>query len=133
MAFSLKAFKDKYEGRRVSGYSASGGQCVDLCRQYMKERWGNPYLVPRGNAETWFANASTSRWTKVRYLRGRRPPQGAIVCFRVGEFGHVAIAVGGSTVDVLQSFDQNWSRRRICTREAHRYTSHGVVGWLIKR
>lgn len=78
----------------------------------------------------WYS-ADVSKWRKVSWEHGRIPPEGSLVIFNTGTYGHVAIARAGSTDDSLRSFDQNWSEPRRCTLESHRYTSHGVLGWLI--
>jgi surface antigen len=130
-------------GKRINGYSENGGQCVDEARDYMKDVWGvNPYdMVKAGNAKHFLNNANTK---KVRVIRrkangqvdppyaAKNPPKGSILVTDSGRFGHVAV-VESSNSDYANTIDQNWSKKHRVTRERHRYTSHGVIGWIIKR
>lgn len=136
MTISMTAFMTKYNGKRINGYSTKGGQCVDETRQFMAECFGwsrNKIYdaVPPGNAETWFANADTKFFTKVRYKSGLIVPGYAIVVMKHGVYGHVFPAKFKSDKVKILSFDQNWSSYRRCAMEAHSYRE--VIGWLIRR
>jgi len=139
MSLTLAEFVTKYDGKRVSGYSESGGQCVDLVRTFLKDQTGDPYYgipaVP-GGAKDMFAKADPRKWRKVKNTPPGVPPAGAIVVFDAhpgNSYGHVAIALRRSDAHNVQSFDQNWSRYRRCTKEWHRYERDRVIGWLIRR
>lgn len=134
MTLTLGETIKEYDGKTVSGYSNEGGQCGDLARTWVKNLTGDPYygLPPTGNAgvrQFWYS-ADVKRWRKVAYEHGRVPASGALIIFDVGVYGHVGIAIPGSSLDVARSFDQNWSTRHICAKESHRYTAHGCLGWL---
>lgn len=130
---SVKRFIEKYDGKSVDT-----GQCVALVRRYLKEVLGlDEYAIPPvGGAKEMYAKAPTRKFRKVKYTGENRPPSGAIVVFdgHAGNpYGHVAIARAGSTKHEHNTFDQNWSRYRRCSRERHRARRDRVIGWLIRR
>jgi hypothetical protein len=135
----VSRFVRRYDGKRIDGYSRSGGQCVDAVRQFMAETfgWSRSKIynaVPPGNAKTFFANANPKYFRKVKNTPDYVPPVGAIGVYgsSMGNgYGHVVIVREDSTKRLLKSFDQNYSLYRKCAREAHRYS--GCIGFLIKR
>lgn len=135
MALSLNDFVKKYNGKTVSGYSNEGGQCGDLARTWVKNKTGDPYygLPPTGSAgvRQFYYNCDLKKWRKIAYEHGRVPPAGALLIHDVGTYGHVGIVLDGSTLDYARVFDQNWSVYHKCTKDTHRYTSTGVLGWLV--
>lgn len=135
MAISLNDFRRKHKGRRVSGYTSRGGQCVDLARAWVENLTCNAYKgLPRVIAAKEMFDAADARvWRKVRNSPQGVPPVGAVVVFARGRWGHVAIARAGCTTTKLLTFDQNWSVSQRCTDETHGYTAEKVIGWLIKR
>lgn len=132
----LVSFRRKWLGKRINGYSANGGQCVDECRQWLAEAfgWSRSKIykaIPPGNAETWFKNASTTYFRKIKNTPSGKPPEGAIVVLSHGRYGHVFVAKAGCTTTKMYSLDQNWSIARRVTDEAHRYSE--CIGWLVVR
>jgi hypothetical protein len=150
MGLSLLKFREKWKGRRCSGYTDKGGQCIDIVREWLRNRFGNPYhgIPSVGAASQMYARASTTKWRKVPYRRhadgwwkgpdGRpfRPPNGSILVYAGHEgniYGHVAIVRRSPDGHNSETFDQNWSRYQRCTDEIHRHARDRVIGCLIPR
>jgi hypothetical protein len=135
LSTQLKSFIKKWEGQKPSGYTASGGQCICLVRHWLKIYTGDAYSIPRVlAAKDMYSAASSRKWRKVRYKHGEIPPVGSIVVFDDhpgNQWGHVAIARGGSNKWEFHTFDANWSHYRLASTENHRPQRDRVTGWLI--
>lgn len=131
----LVAFRRKWRGRRINGYSEDGGQCVDEVRQWMAEGFGwsraKIYAaIPPGDAKTFFSNASSKYFKKVRNTPRGIPPEGSIAVLDHGKHGHVMVVKGGyNTTTRMYTLDQNWSAYHRVADEAHGYAE--CIGWLI--
>lgn len=134
---TLDAFRKRWLGKALDWWSSSPKpQCVDLVREWMHRGLGiskaDMYrAIPRGDAKTFYKNASSKFFSKVAYRKGRVPPKGAIVVWNHGKYGHVAIAKKKCTTDRMRTLDQNWSIDHRVTDEAHRYVD--CIGWLVRR
>jgi CHAP domain len=146
MAFSATRyarFKNMSRGRRISGWSRSGGQCVDYVRRFIQVvlgcRTNTIDWIARGNAVDFFKNASPKHFKKVKNTANNYPPEGAIVVIehtdsQGNKYGHILTADKGCTKTRLYGFSQNWTRHRLCFEEGHRHYSEPnfkVLGWLI--
>lgn len=139
MGFSLADFIKQNDGKRVSGYSSSGGQCVDLMRKFLKEFRGDPYYgIPRTGtqgAEAIWELADRDLWSSHGRASGFVPIRNALVIWRGhgdNSYGHVAITRDGSTASALYTFDQNFSLYRRCARERHP-VDRTVIGYLVAK
>ena len=136
---SPEQFIKKYQGKTISGWSNSGGQCVDAVRQVMRETMGisgtTLQAISGGNAHDFFNNASTKYFHKTSggYVR-RTPnlivPEWAIVVLNHGFYGHVFMSFKGSTHNLIRGWGQNWTRVRHCDYEAHGLSE--VIGILTR-
>lgn len=132
------AFEKKWLNKKCPavGWSRTGGQCVDMVRQYMLEVLRIPrsklfVAVPGSNAEDFFKNASTTYFKKVRNSPSLIPEDGWIAVFSHGVFGHVAVTRTKCTNHLIRSFDQNWSIPRRCSFEGHGYGE--IIGFLVPK
>jgi len=138
MALTLSQFISKYNGDCgvCTPAGSACGQCVALFRRWVANICGGnaKYGIPTVTyAEEIFGAASSSKWLKIKNTATNAPKAGDIVVWYGpgSKAGHVAIARGSCTRNALYTFDQNWSRRRCCTKETHDYDN--VIGWLRKR
>lgn len=151
MAFSsarYAAFKTKWRGKRINGWSASGGQCTDAVRRYIQEVLGcktNTFdWIGAGNAVDFYRLASTRHFRKIAnsvtslnhpiegdIVVAHRRSQGADGVWR--DYGHVFIAEKDCTGYYLRGFGQNWTRYRLCDFEYHPHyldSNWTVIGWV---
>jgi len=138
-SFSLAGFITRYDGRRVSGYSSSGGQCVDLMRRYLLERFGSAWHGIPGTgtngAESIWDVCDTDIWSKHGRASGFIPQRNALLIMRAhgdNSYGHVAIVRDDSTANSIYTFDQNFSRYRRCSRERHP-VDRSIIGYLVAK
>lgn len=133
---TLESFVSKYNGKYVDYDGKWGCQCVDLLRQYLKERLGlDPYCLPTvAYAKEIYTkfNPNNKYFVKVANNPTNVPDKGDIVIwgphpFVTGWAGHVAIFTNGD-VNSLITFDQNWGNPSYCRLVRHSY--RGVLGWL---
>jgi hypothetical protein len=121
---SLAEFITKYDGKTISGYTDSGGQCIDEVRRWIQWMIGNAYHgIPNvSDAEDMWKLADTRYWEKHSARSLYVPKRNGILVMkgRVGQpHGHVAVIRDGSTLHDTYTFDQNWSLTRRCARERH--------------
>jgi hypothetical protein len=119
--------------RHVTSPHGLGGECVDLI-----ELWAlvlGAAAIP-GNAVDLGALADKAQWAWTANGPTNAPPAGAIVVWGpwpaegIGRNGHTAVALLGSTMDLL-TLDQNWPTGAPVTVNLHDYG--GVQGWLVRR
>lgn len=130
---SLDEFIAKYNGKQVEYHSYNPNakfQCVDLVNQYIVEVLHLEPLIGT-NAKDFPEKINKDHFEWIPNTPDGKPQEGDIPIWngRVGGgAGHIAIALKGSTINTLKSFDQNWSKPLYCTLESHTYTN--VRGWL---
>lgn len=138
---SPEQFIKKWEGREISGWSRTGGQCTDMMREMMLETMGidRAHLftaIAAGDAHDVWTNANPNYFHKVSggYIR-RTPgfviPEWAICVLNHGYYGHVFMAFKGSTHQLIRGWGQNWTHARRCDYEAHGLTE--LIGILERR
>lgn len=129
---TLQQFKDKWLSKQleVAGSSGAKYQCVDLVNGYFRDVLNLP-IIEWTNAKDFPEKADKSLFDWIPYTPDAIPQEGDVPVWngRVGAgAGHIAVALKGSTINNLKSFDQNWSKPLYCTTESHTYTN--VRGWL---
>lgn len=140
-------FRNNVRNRKVSGWSASGGQCTDYIRRFIQVVLGCKSntldWIAGGDARTFFDGMSAKHFRKVRNTANNFPPEGAIVVAehssrgsdgKMHNFGHVFTALKGCTPTRLYGFGQNWTKYRLCYEEGHMHyvdTNWRVIGWGI--
>jgi len=133
---TLKQFQTNTLGKTISGWSRTGGQCVDYVRKYIQLCLiGNTTdrtlgWISGGNAHDFFHNANPKYFKKIRNSPTYVPKPGTIVVLNHGTYGHVFIIRGDvkSTVRLMYTIEQNWSWPRHVTKEAHRFVE--LIGFL---
>jgi surface antigen len=115
--------------KQTLGTKVGDGQCVAFVRTYLNRVKGLPWnAVPSGSdAEEWWANAPSSKFRKIT---GGIPYEGAILCLRVGEFGHVAVVRKGATAESIPVVEANWAVKLHVTYGRHRNRN---IRWLFPR
>lgn len=128
MAETSLAFAFRYIGQFVGD-----GQCVALCNEWLRERYG---LGPVwANAVDWAA-ARPQGLEWVDNSPTNYPPAGAVMVWKayaghgIGPFGHVAVCLAACSM-VLLTVDQNWPAGSPVALVLHDYL--GVAGWLQPR
>lgn len=125
---TLQDFVQKYQGKGIDVDGAYGNQCVDLIKAYYKEVVGIP--AQTGNAVDYWKKFPAASFEQIANSPEGVPQAGDIVVWgtKVGPYGHIAIALDGSTTRKLVTFDQNWPVGSKCQQVSHSYA--GVLGWL---
>lgn len=128
----LDNFIKKYQGQRVDFDGKWHGECVDLYRQYVKEVLKIPQSPPVIGAKDIWDKYLPEHYTKVPKSPTGVPPKGSIVIWSIkyGEFGHVAISMGGDT-NSFNAFSQNDPVGSKCVIRSYKYTH--VLGWLVPK
>ena len=133
MTYNL--FVKKYLGKATDEDGASGVQCVDLAKLYIKEVIGaTPKAI--GNAYCYYEDFATTYLKKyfkrIKYTKGKKPQKGDLVVWGVryngvSKYGHIALATGVADADSLMTYDQNYGGK-----EMHevRHTYRGLLGFL---
>lgn len=112
---SLAEFFKTYLGKSVDYDGASGTQCVDLIKLYLKYVFG---IIPRaiGNAHAYFDNFTLHGFLNKNFVRIKNskkfiPMQGDICVWskKMNKYGHVSIATGKGDTSDFESFDMNWN------------------------
>lgn len=116
----------------VAGSSNAMYQCVDLVNAYIRDVLG---LLPleHTNAQDFPANIGKN-YDFIKNTVSNFPLKGDIPVWKSPDnIGHIDICIDDkATVDSFKGFDQNWSKKQVCTIENHVYTGNGysVMGWL---
>ncbi len=133
VGYSFAAFRS-WALRQGTVYWNGYNQCVALA-----EAWGHNLrksVIPCRYAYEMFANASPTQWQKIRNAPNIKPRDGDLVIWheRYGSAGHVAVAQTiGTSLIVIHSLDQNWSRYHRVSEENHHYSAENIIGWLRPR
>lgn len=129
-------FKIKWTGKGIDFDGAYGDQCMDLMHQYCVEVLGitdGRVLAAPAAKDVWSTNVfGKDKFEIIPNSPTGVPQKGDIILFgtEVGPYGHVAI-VDSADVNIVKSFDQNWSGHQYCETISHKYGgSQGVLGWL---
>lgn len=128
---TLQDFIQEWTDKKCKFPTGFGGECMDLYRQYCKEVAQVPQSPPVKGAVNVWDNFDPS-FDRIANTPTGVPEPGDIVIWgtKVGEFGHIAVFVSG-TSKKFQSFDQNWPAGSLCHIQDHTY--NGVLGWLHKK
>lgn len=134
---SLAPFITKYDGKRISGYTDSGGQCIDEVRRFLEYMYGDAYYgIPRvAAAQDFWTRCDLRKWAKHGRSSGFVPQRNAILVMRAfgdNPFGHVAVVRDNSTRNTIYTFDQNFSLYRKCAKERHNVDTR-ILGYLVKK
>lgn len=118
-------------GSRVEYPGGVGGQCVDLCNDYLSAVLGKSPV--RANAADW-AKVYVPGLRFVANAPDNAPLPGDVVIWRantpmegIGAYGHCAVTVLADSSFVL-SLDQDWYGVKLAQLTVHSYV--GVAGWL---
>jgi hypothetical protein len=122
----LQTFINEWKGKKIDVDNVNQNQCVDLCKEWLKELGYANYNLPY-NAKDWDKNASSELvWTKN--TPSGVPQAGDIIVWDAWTYGHVAIFIHGDSNN-FETFDQNWTGKLDpCGLITHTY--YGVKGWL---
>lgn len=126
---TFNEFIEKWNGKGCDYDGVYSFQCVDLARMYLKEVCGTKQFSPVvGAKDIW--NQELSGFTKVPNTPDGTPPNGSIVVWgsTYGQFGHVAIAIGGTT-STFKAFSQNDPVGTLPQIKAYR-SYKSVLGWF---
>ena len=113
---TLEEFVNKYNGKPVDFDGVYGAQCVDLARQYWKEKEGikehTGSCATTGGAKDLFLDYDKMPLEKKYFTRvkTKSPKAGDVVIWDStdkNEFGHVAICLGLLGTDTVIVFEQN--------------------------
>ena len=113
---TLEEFVNKYNGKLVDADGCFGAQCVDLARQYWKEKEGikehTGSCATTGGAKDLFLDYDKMPLEKKYFTRvkTKSPKAGDVVIWDStdkNEFGHVAICLGLLGTDTVIVFEQN--------------------------
>ncbi len=104
----FNTFKNKWAWYRINFDWSYWHQCVDLIREYTEE-YSYPTIATHGNAIQLWNQWLWKRYTRVNNSLGNNPPIGAIVFWKQGKYGHVAIA-WRSNLLWMEILEQNWGR-----------------------
>lgn len=113
---TLEEFVNKYNGKPVDYDGVYGAQCVDLARQYWKEKEGiKEHTGPcatTGGAKDLFLDYDKMPLEKKYFTRikTKSPKPSDVVIWDStdkNEFGHVAICLGLLGTDTVIVFEQN--------------------------
>lgn len=129
---TLDNFVKKYQDTRIDFDGSFGAQCVDLYRQYVKDVLKIPQSPSVVGAKDIWDKYLPDHYTRVPNTPDGVPPKGSVVIWGIkyGEFGHVAISMGGDTKG-FTAFSQNDPVGSKCVIRSYKYTH--VLGWLIPK
>lgn len=110
---TLEEFVNKYNGKKVDYDGVYGAQCVDLARQYWKEKEGikehTGSCATTGGAKDLYLDYNKMPLEKKYFTRSstKSPKAGDVVIWdstETNKFGHVAICLGllGDSVIVFE-------------------------------
>lgn len=129
---TFNEFIEKWTGKRCDYDSKWPGECVDLARTYIKEvRETKQFSPVVGAKDIW--NQELDGFTKVTNTPDGTPPNGAIIIWgsSYGQFGHVAIAIGGTT-STFKAFSQNDPVGTLPVIKTYR-SYKSVLGWFVPK
>jgi len=113
---TLEEFVNKYNGKPVDFDGVYGAQCVDLARQYWKEKEGikehTGSCSTTGGAKDLYLDYNKMPLEKKYFTRSstKSPKQGDVVIWDSidkNKFGHVAICLGLLGTDSIIVFEQD--------------------------
>jgi len=127
---TLDEFVTQYAGQWLSYTVGFKGECVQLMRRYVADVLALPQIPGVTSAFELWDKAQAEHWERIPNHVDNWPEAGDVVIWgtRVGQYGHVAVALAGADVHAFMSFDQNWPLHSPAHVQAHDY--HGVLGWL---
>lgn len=131
MQKKLLQFLAKWNNQPADFDNAYGNQCFDLYRFYCQEVLNIPQSPPtgdRGAVAIWDTYLS-DHLDRIEKNPNGVPNPGDIIIWDkgIGQFGHVAVYIGGNTSSFV-SFDQNYPVGSLCHLQKHNYNA--VLGWL---
>ena len=136
----IENFFNKWNSRFVDYDGKFGNQCMDLMRQYIKERFGTDaykIIPPVNYAKNAFYNYPNETQYFKKILNGptNSPAKGDIVFFKTslwwpwyyGIAGHVEIVSQADMYNMI-NFAQNWPTGSPCHFQKRKYKD--CLGWL---
>ena len=113
---TLEEFVNKYNGKPVDYDGVYGAQCVDLARQYWKEKEGikehTGSCATTGGAKDLYLDYNKMPLEKKYFTRSstKSPKAGDVVIWDsspTNKYGHVAICLGLLGTDTIIVFEQD--------------------------
>lgn len=135
MPISLEEFVAKRINTVCEHPKGIKGQCVCLIRCYFDEVLNLPQFPSVQSAINLWDVLDTPDFIQIPNSLFAIPQQGDIVIiapFKGNPHGHVCIALRGSGLLSVRSFDSNWSIPRTALIEKHNYWNPRIVGWFRK-
>ena len=129
---TLEQFKAKWLGKPADFDGQYGNQCVDLYRFYVKEVLGFPQSPGVGGASEIWDSADPNYYDFIFNTPMGTPQSGDIVIWNRkmgGGFGHVAIALDGSSITNLKLLETDGTTGTGLVQLKDRSYSN-VIGWL---